>query len=158
MAYMNKHMKKNGDVTGDGGVSRTVTGDGGVSRTVTGNGGVSRTPAATDTAPSQSIGRSAALMSVLVVISRITGFFRTWAQAYAMGATLLASCYTVANNLPNQLYELVIGGMIVTAFLPVYLSVKRRAGREGANAYVSNLLSIVFVLMGVLTVDRKSVV
>lgn len=152
MAYMNKHMKKNGDVTGDGGVSRTVTGDGGVSRTVTGNGGVSRTPAATDTAPSQSIGRSAALMSVLVVISRITGFFRTWAQAYAMGATLLASCYTVANNLPNQLYELVIGGMIVTAFLPVYLSVKQRAGREGANAYVSNLLSIVFVLMGVLTV------
>ncbi|ERI04351.1 murein biosynthesis integral membrane protein MurJ [Atopobium sp. oral taxon 810] len=97
------------------------------------------------------VGRSAALMSVLVAISRITGFFRTWAQAFALGTSLLSSCYTVANNLPNQLYELVIGGMIVTAFLPVYLSVKERSGREGANAYVSNLLSIVFLLMAALT-------
>lgn len=98
------------------------------------------------------VGRSAALMSVLVAISRITGFFRTWAQAYALGTSLLSSCYTVANGLPNQLYELVIGGMMVTAFLPVYLSVKERAGRKGANAYVSNLLSIVFLLMSALTV------
>ena len=99
-----------------------------------------------------SVGRSAAMMSVLVAISRITGFFRTWAQAYALGTTLLSSCYTVANNLPNQLYELVIGGMIMTAFLPVYLSVKQKSGQDGANAYVSNLLSIVLILMSVLTV------
>lgn len=96
--------------------------------------------------------RSAAMMSVLVVVSRITGFLRTWGQAYALGVTALASCYTVANNMPNQLYELVMGGMIMTAFLPVYLSVKKKAGREGANAYASNLLSIVVLLMGVLTV------
>jgi len=100
----------------------------------------------------QQVGRSAAMMSGLVVISRVTGFFRTWAQAFALGTSLLSSCYTVANNLPNQLYELVIGGMIMTAFLPVYLSVKEKSGREGANRYVSNLLSIVLVLMGLLTV------
>ena len=99
-----------------------------------------------------SVGRSTAMMSVLVIISRITGFVRTWGQAYALGTTLLASCYTVANNLPNQLYELVMGGMLVTAFLPVYLSVKQKSGREGANRYISNLLSIVLVLMGVLVV------
>jgi putative peptidoglycan lipid II flippase len=91
-------------------------------------------------------------MSVLVIVSRITGFFRTWGQAFALGTTLLSSCYTVANNLPNQLYELVIGGMLVTAFLPVYMNVKHKAGQEGANRYVSNLLSIVFVLMGACTV------
>ncbi len=99
-----------------------------------------------------SVGRSAAMMSVLVILSRITGFFRTWAQAYALGTTLLASCYTVANNLPNQLYELVIGGMIMTAFLPVYLSVKQKSGQKGENENVSNLLSIVCVLMSALTV------
>lgn len=99
-----------------------------------------------------SVGRSAALMSALVIISRITGFFRTWGQAFALGVTVMSSCYTVANNLPNQLYELVMGGMLVTAFLPVYLTVKEKAGRKGANDYVSNLLSIVMVLMGVLTV------
>ena len=94
---------------------------------------------------------SAALMSVLVVVSRLTGFARTWAQAYAMGATVLASCYEVANNMPTQIYELVTAGMLVTAFLPVYLSVKRRLGQKGANDYVSNLTSIVVLITGAVT-------
>ena len=94
------------------------------------------------------IGRNTALMSALVIVSRITGFFRTWGQAYALGVTVMASCYSVANNLPNQLYEIVVGGMLVTAFLPVYLSVKRRLGTGGASAYTSNLVSIVLLLMG----------
>ena len=95
---------------------------------------------------------SAALMSVLVVVSRLTGFMRTWAQAYAVGATVLASCYEVANNLPTQIYELVTAGMLVTAFLPVYVSVKRRLGQEKANDYVSNLTSIVVLLTGAVTI------
>lgn len=90
------------------------------------------------------------MMSGLVILSRITGFFRTWGQAYALGVTMIASCYTVANNLPNQLYELVMGGMLITAFLPVYMSVKEKSGRPGANRYASNLVSLVVILMGVL--------
>ena len=90
-------------------------------------------------------------MSVLVVVSRLTGFLRTWGQAYALGVTVTASCYSVANNLPNQLYELVIGGMLVTAFLPVYQSVKKELGSGGASDYTSNLVSIVTVLTGAVT-------
>ncbi len=97
------------------------------------------------------VGRSTALMSALVIVSRLTGFLRTWGQAFALGVTVTASCYSVANNLPNQLYEIVIGGMLVTAFLPVYLSVKQREGTRGASAYTSNLVSIVLVLMGAVT-------
>lgn len=97
------------------------------------------------------VGRSAALMSALVIVSRLTGFLRTWGQAYALGVTVTASCYSVANNLPNQLYELVIGGMLVTAFLPVYQTVKKELGTRGASDYTSNLVSIVLVLMGAVT-------
>ena len=113
--------------------------------------GATGAPSASGEATEDTVTRSAALMSVLVIISRITGFFRTWGQAYALGVTALASCYTVANNMPNQLYELVMGGMIMTAFLPVYLSVKKEGGRQAANGYASNLLSIVLILMGVVT-------
>ncbi|MBQ6395598.1 MAG: murein biosynthesis integral membrane protein MurJ [Atopobiaceae bacterium] len=97
------------------------------------------------------VGSSAAMMSGLVIVSRITGFFRTWCQALALGATVAASCYTVANGLPNQLYELVMGGMLVTAFLPVYMSVKDREGLEGATSYASNLTSLVIILMGAIS-------
>ena len=102
-------------------------------------------------APAEQVGRSAAMMSGLVIVSRLTGFLRTWAQAAAMGVTVISGCYTVANNLPNQLYELVMGGMLATAFLPVYLSVRERSGREGANRYTSSLLSIVLLLLGIVT-------
>ncbi len=100
-------------------------------------------------ASDEAVGRNTAMMSVLVIISRLTGFVRTWGQAFALGTTLLSSCYTVANNLPNQLYELVVGGMLITAFLPVYLDVRERKGRKGANDYISNLLSILLVILGI---------
>ena len=79
------------------------------------------------------------------------GFVRTWAMAFALGSTLLSSSYQVANNLPNMLYELVVGGMLVTAFLPVYVSVKKRLGQQAGNEYASNLLTIVVVLLGLLS-------
>lgn len=113
---------------------------------------VSGDSAEEDEASAEDVGRSAALMSGLVIVSRITGFFRTWAQAFGMGTTLVSSAFTVANNMPNALYELVMGGMLVTAFLPVYVSTKKKAGREGASAYASNLLSLVTLLMGALSV------
>lgn len=107
-------------------------------------------PEPQDTATS--VGFSAALISVCVLLSRITGFARTWVMAFALGSTLLASSYQVANNLPTMLYELVAGGMLVTAFLPVYLSIKKKLGQERSNEYASNLLTIVVLFLAVVAV------
>lgn len=98
------------------------------------------------------VGRSAGLMTVLTILSRVTGFIRTWAMAAAIGMSLLSSSYQVANNLPNMLYELVMGGMLVTAFLPVYMGVRRVQGREASNEYVGNLLGILLLLLGGISV------
>ena len=98
------------------------------------------------------VGRSAGLMTVLTILSRVTGFIRTWAMAATIGMSLLSSSYQVANNLPNMLYELVMGGMLVTAFLPVYMGVRREQGREASNEYVGNLLGILLLLLGGISV------
>lgn len=100
----------------------------------------------------ESVGASAALISICVIISRITGFARTWAMAFALGSTFVSSSYQVANNLPNMLYELVMGGMLITAFLPVYLSVKKQLGDKRGNEYASNLLTIVVLLLAIVSV------
>ena len=96
----------------------------------------------------ESVHKSATLISVCVLLSRITGFFRTWAMAFAMGSTLMASSYQEANNLPMMLYDMVIGGMLVTAFLPVYVRVKKDLGEEGGNEYASNLLTLTVIFVG----------
>ncbi|QWT18161.1 murein biosynthesis integral membrane protein MurJ [Collinsella sp. zg1085] len=96
--------------------------------------------------------KSSRLVSFLVIISRITGFLRISAQSWALGLTALASVYTLADQMPNVMYELVAGGMLITSFLPVYIRVREKMGKPGAQAYASNLLSFVLLAMIVLTV------
>ncbi|MDR2197122.1 MAG: murein biosynthesis integral membrane protein MurJ [Coriobacteriales bacterium] len=95
-----------------------------------------------------SVGRSTATMAMATMLSRATGFLRTWAMAFALGNTMITSAYSVANNLPNMLYELVAGGVLTTAFLPLYLAQMEKRGRTGASAYASNLLSIGVIVLG----------
>jgi putative peptidoglycan lipid II flippase len=104
--------------------------------------------AATETPPS--VGRSAATMSAATLLSRLTGFVRTWAMAFALGNTILTSAYTIANNLPNMLYELIAGGVLTTAFLPIYLAQLEKRGKDGASSYAANLLSISAIALGVI--------
>lgn len=97
-------------------------------------------------------GRSAGMMTALILVSRLTGFVRTWAMGAALGLSLLSSSYQIAYNLPSMLYELVIGGMLITAFLPVYLEVRRERGVDASNEYVGNLLGILLLVLGVISV------
>lgn len=103
-------------------------------------------------ASSPSIARSTLVMSAATMLSKLTGFFRTWAMAFALGNTVLASSYQIAFNVPNMLYELVAGGILTTAFLPVFLSVKNDLGEKGAWAFFSNLCSIAIVALSAVVV------
>ncbi len=98
----------------------------------------------------KSIARSTAMMSGLTLVSRVTGFIRTWAMAFALGNTILAATFSLANNLPNMIYELVAGGVLSTAFLPIYLQQRNGRSRGDANRYASNLLSLAIVFLGVI--------
>ena len=98
----------------------------------------------------KSIARSTAMMSALTLISRVTGFIRTWAMAFALGNTVLAASFSLANNLPNMIYELVAGGVLSTAFLPIYLQQRNTRSREEGNRYASNLLSLALIFLGVI--------
>jgi putative peptidoglycan lipid II flippase len=99
-----------------------------------------------------SVARSTVTMSMATLLSRITGFVRTWAIAFALGNTAFASSFFVANNLPNMLYELIAGGVLTTAFLPVYLAQREKHGKDGAAAYASNLLSISAIVLGAVVI------
>lgn len=95
------------------------------------------------------VAKSTATMSMATLTSRITGFLRTWAIAFALGNTFLTSAYQVANNLPNMVYELVAGGILSTAFLPVLMTLYRQQSTEEGNRYASNLLNICLIVLGV---------
>ena len=48
-------------------------------------------------------------MAMGTLISRITGFLRTFVFVFALGTATLANAYNNANTLPNAVYNLMIG-------------------------------------------------
>jgi len=109
--------------------------------------------------PSSSPGlaRSTAVQAAGTALSRITGFGRIFAFAYALGAGRLADTYTLANNTPNILYELVLGGVLSGTVLPVLVRELRRddeaEGWRGVSAVLctamvaATTLALAFVIV-----------
>jgi putative peptidoglycan lipid II flippase len=91
-------------------------------------------------------------MSVGTALSRLTGFLRVAAMAYALGVTesRLADAYNVANTTPNIVYELAVGGILASVLVPVFVS-RMKLGRDEAWDTARAVLTFaVVVLSGVM--------
>ena len=102
---------------------------------------------------SQSLVRHSAVMSVGTALSRLTGFLRLAAMAYALGVTenRLADAYNVANVTPNIVYDLALGGIISAVFIPVFVERLTSGGREDAWHTARTVLSVALVVLGSIT-------
>ena len=78
------------------------------------------------------LARSSALISVGVLLSRLTGLVRTVILIDVLGAGALADVYTFANNVPNLVYELLAGGVLSAVLLPIFVDLARHEDRDGA--------------------------
>jgi putative peptidoglycan lipid II flippase len=88
------------------------------------------------------ISRGAAVIASLTILSRIMGLVRTLVFSQTVGATCLGSVYVTANQVPNLVYELVLGGALASAMVPVLArSAERAAEDPEARAQVSRISS-----------------
>ena len=91
-------------------------------------------------------------MSVATALSRVTGFARTWATALALGTAPIAAAYSVANNIPNMIFELVAGGILSALFIPTYLEVLAQRGEDDAWRFASHVFNLAVLALGVVAV------
>jgi putative peptidoglycan lipid II flippase len=91
-----------------------------------------------------SLSRAAAVMSTGTALSRLTGFVRIAVTAWAIGGaeSKLPDTYALANSMPNMVYQLVIGEVLATLFVPVFIEHIRTKAREEASALASSILSV----------------
>lgn len=91
--------------------------------------------------------RNTAVMAVGTGLSRITGFARVAAMAFALGITesRLADAFNIANTTPNIVYELVLGGVLSSVLVPVFVEWIQTRGRAEAWEVARRLLTIAFV-------------
>ena len=98
--------------------------------------------------------RSTAVMSVGTALSRITGLLRLSAIGYAIGAahSQIADAYNVANNTPNIVYELVLGGVLTSVFVPVFVQWLQDHGRGEAWEVARSVMTIAVVVLSSIAV------
>ena len=102
--------------------------------------------------------RNAAVMAAGTALSRVTGFMRYAALAYVLGLTLqygqtnLPSTYNLANSIPNMVYDLVVGGILASLFIPVFVEYLSTRSKDEAYYVASSATNITLVLLALVTV------
>lgn len=96
--------------------------------------------------------RSSVVVGVGTAASRITGLLWRAAAAYAIGITALSGTYAFANETPNMLYELIVGGVLTATLVPQFVRHFEEDDEEATSAVVtvSVLLLIAVSVLGVL--------
>lgn len=93
-------------------------------------------------APQRSVVRSSAMVAVGTALSRITGFGRLAAIAYAFGFTRLSDTYLLANTTPNIVYELLLGGVLSATLVPTFVEQREQGDEEATSAIISVALVV----------------
>ncbi|HEX2240241.1 MAG TPA: murein biosynthesis integral membrane protein MurJ [Actinomycetota bacterium] len=99
-----------------------------------------------------SLARATALMTLGTVLSRATGLARVVAIASALGVVesgRLTDTYNLGNTAPNIIYELILGGVLTSVFVPVFVELREREGHERAWEIASAIINLsLAVLLG----------
>ncbi|MDT4904450.1 MAG: putative peptidoglycan lipid flippase [Pseudonocardiales bacterium] len=109
-------------------------------------------PAAPEDAERSNRGLMAASgsMAVASLASRITGFLRSILILAALGTGAVGNAYNSGNNLPNMIYELLLGGVLSSVLIPLLVHAQSEDDDNGV-AYTQRLLSIATAALGVMT-------
>ncbi|HWC35540.1 MAG TPA: murein biosynthesis integral membrane protein MurJ [Mycobacteriales bacterium] len=106
-------------------------------------------PLTADTAPASgraALARSGVAMATGTLASRGTGFIRTVVIAYALGVGGVNNAYTVANTVPNALYDLLLGGVLSALVVPLLVQAAHDDADDG-EAFAQRLITIVAVVL-----------
>lgn len=101
----------------------------------------------------RSLARASAVMTIGTVLSRATGLARLAAIAAALGVaeSRLPDSYNLANTAPNIIYELVLGGILTSVFVPVFVELLQKEGREKAWQVGSAIINLSLVVLIAIT-------
>jgi putative peptidoglycan lipid II flippase len=81
----------------------------------------------------EGIARGAMVVASLTILSRILGLVRTLVFSQTVGASCLGTAYVTANQVPDLVYNLILGGALTSAMVPVLARSAERAGADPAE-------------------------
>jgi putative peptidoglycan lipid II flippase len=99
-----------------------------------------------------SVARSAGIVSIAVMFSRLFGLVREMIFARYFGAGFLYDAYVVAFRIPNVLRDLFAEGALSAAFVKVFTDVQIKQGEEAAWRLASLVLNALAIVMSIICI------
>lgn len=93
------------------------------------------------------LGRVTFLMAGGTLLSRLTGLLRLFVAAYALGGNRLSDAFNLANNTPNIVHDLVLGGVLAATFVPQFVHRLATRPRHEAAESISAVVSLSSVVL-----------
>jgi putative peptidoglycan lipid II flippase len=90
-------------------------------------------------------------ISAATVLSRASGYARTMVQASVLGTGVVANAYAVSYLLPGLIYELFMGGILYSIFIPLLVDRMTAYGEEDARRLTDALFTLMVPLLAVVT-------
>lgn len=102
---------------------------------------------------SKTFAQNTVLMSSLTTISRITGFLRITAIASVIGGGFVADSYLLANVIPNYIYELVLGGILSSIIIPIFVEYLIKKSENEAFRVASIIINLSLIILGIIALS-----
>ena len=102
--------------------------------------------AAEKPATSESVARSAGIVSIAVLMSRVTGLIRESVMARLFGAGLTFDAFMLGFRIPNLTRDLFAEGALSSAFVPVFTEYLQKRGKAEA-ARLAQLVGTALILI-----------
>lgn len=96
--------------------------------------------------------KSASIISIITVVSRILGYVRDQRLTLLLGTTGLADSFVLAYRIPNVFRRLIGEGSMTAAFIPVFTDHMRNRSREETWEFANRLFWTFCVILSALTV------
>ncbi|WIK65263.1 murein biosynthesis integral membrane protein MurJ [Gleimia hominis] len=92
------------------------------------------------------------MLALATLASRAFGFLRWMAQSAFVGSGSLAGAYASANQVPNIIFEIVIGGALSGITVPLLAGLVKRGLKDDTSRIASALLTWVSLTLSILAV------
>lgn len=89
---------------------------------------------------------TAAIMAIIVTVSKLLGLVRDRAIAGAYGTGEISQAYEIASRLPIIIFDLVIGGVVTAAFIPTFSALLVKKDRDGAMKFANAYVNMIFLI------------
>jgi putative peptidoglycan lipid II flippase len=96
--------------------------------------------------------KSASIITIITVVSRILGYVRDQRLTLLLGTTGLADSFVLAYRIPNLLRRLVGEGSMTASFIPVFTDYMRNRTREETWEFANRLFWTFCVILSALAV------